>query len=468
MLIQATPSTKKLLVVIQYWDGDSEAAESLANLIADLERVPNKEADILVFGRHDAKDFSREAMRNLQSKFAAVHFQRCRRMNANGYPYGANEMFYDLVHLMAEPRWQQRYFGFINLESDCVPTSPTWINTLCKRAKLAFIDGKLAVGHVCNRPIEHLNGVAVYSTELLKVFGATAGGRANVAYDWLHAPKILPVAVDCPEIYLEFQRPTISAEALFSERKAGTIPAVFHGVKDSSARTAVRARYITLDKKQPDLSDLTVCTYFAPTELDRNEQLALVELWKQAWASRGWNPVVLGLREAMRWEGYERLNALASEFPTVNPKKYELACFHRWMALAQIGGGFMVDFDVVPGSFQPRDLQELRTSEDFNVLQGPKTNLVPSAVLAKRPALEKWLAAIGKYDATGQTHVSDQSLLQAIASEHAWIAARQMVLEYGEAGWAGAQLVHFAHGACSKVSPGATRLSLIRSYVQSH
>ena len=65
---------QKLLIVIQYYDGDKESAEDLASLIADLERIQNKEADILIFRRFDASEFSRSVRSKLEDKFDKVYF----------------------------------------------------------------------------------------------------------------------------------------------------------------------------------------------------------------------------------------------------------------------------------------------------------------------------------------------------------------------------------------------------------
>ena len=471
ILIQNAKAEKKLLVVLQYWAGDHAAVEDLGNLIADLERVPNQEADILFFGRHDTQTvpINSAVVRNLATKFQRVQSLRCRRMNATGYPYGANEMFYDLVHIVAEPQWRERYWGFINLEADCCPTHPGWINSLITRYKASA--PALAIGHINERPVKHLNGVAVYSTDLLpKVFGPVASGHAMSPYDLVQAPKILPVSVDCPEIFLDFNRPTITAEDLFSSRKQGQVPSLFHGVKDGSARAIVRARHITLSPT-PDLADQTVFTFFDRTELDGAEQQAQIALWKAAWKSRGWNPVVLGPLDVMKHPKYEAFRAAVSAFPTVNPKTYELVCYLRWLALGYVGGGLMVDYDVIPGTLFPKDIAELRKSDKLQPFQCRPGSAVPSAMLAPKGALAKWIVAMQSYSGpvgqeAGRAHLSDQAILNQQLDQD-WVdATHGLVKEFGEDGWAGAQLVHFAAGACAKTRPGASKSMLMRQFLQ--
>lgn len=88
----------------------------------------------------------------------------------------------------------------------------------------------------------------------------------------------------------------------------------------------------------------TVFTY-----LDRPDpiQQAMVELWKRSWDARGWSPVVLDCQVAQRHPAFERFDRLVRSYPTVNPEDYEAACFERWLALDQVGGGLMTDYDVL-------------------------------------------------------------------------------------------------------------------------
>lgn len=461
---------KKLLIVIQYWNGDLAAAEALANLIADLEKCKNQEADILLFGRFDALPFPKGAVANLQRKFANVYQERCRRINAKGYPYGPNEMFYDLVMRMAHPNRSEFYSAWLNLEADCCPTRPGWINELTTAFR-AREEGVMAIGHKCARPVPHLNGVAVYDAKFLKVFGAACGGAPRAAYDIQHAGKILPVARDCSEIFLDFNRATIVAEDLFASQK-GKPPCLYHGVKDGSARACVRDRYIRTSAEAPaDLSDKTVFTYFDNTELNAAEQKQQIELWKQSWSRLGWNPVVLGPLDAMKHPKFEEFRAKIAALPTVNPVKYEQACYLRWLALDFVGGGFLTDYDVISTRLTPQSFMEIRASEKLTPLQGG-SSLVPAAMWAPKGALKDWLAALEGYKPKkrdteeGRPHVSDQSILNRLKAE-AWVdATQERVKEVGEAGWRGAELIHFAHGACKEYEPGVSKSVVMSKYLE--
>ena len=477
IMTQQADKAKKLLIVLQYWEGDRARVEQQAHLIADLERVPNKNADIMLFARYDAGAFSSSALQRLQSKFGVVHQVRCRR-RASGYPYGANEMFYDMMDIVANnQKFTDRYYAFLNLESDCSPTRPGWIEELSRAYKMAEMDGKLMIGHWNKTPVEHMNGVGIYAIDIQRRLGAMqmVGGPANAAYDIYLAPRILPVAADTPLIALDFQRPTISADDLFAPRKDGVAPALFHGVKDESAFVSVRNKFITLDGG--DLTHKTVFTYFdAVPEIDANEQKAQIELWKEAWKSRGWNPIVLTWLEARKHHLYESFENAVKLFPTVNPKKYELSCFLRWLALDQAGGGLMSDYDCIPGRMMPRDLDEIRKESGVaHILQcNDQGTAVPACVYADRPALSKMIKHLMGYKPNagdiehGAAHVSDQSILTAAVKDGAkFLKTHKMVLGVGEADYKTAHAIHFANSACAKFSPGASKSRLMLEYLRS-
>src|SRR6478609_5812901 len=351
------PENQKFLIVLQYYDGDVEQVEEVANIMADLERVRNKEADIMLFARHDAKPFPSHIRAKLLTKFDQVHEVRCRSRDGTSYPFATNCMFYDLVALLGQyPQWNQPYFAFINWESDCVPVHPGWISQLIHEFKIAQVHGKHAIGHIdLKHQTPHINGLAVYAIDIInKVPGdKLRGGPLQVAYDMYHGANLLPIAYDSPLVMFQFRRPTITAADLFSAHKGGIEPAIYHGVKDASAREAVKARYITFSEKK-DLARTTVFTYFSTTtDVGHGESNAVIELWKQGWASRGWNPIVLRLMEASRHPKFAALTKTLQTLPYVGDKAEQAGLFYRWLALDSMGGGLLVNNDQLPNAFTP-------------------------------------------------------------------------------------------------------------------
>jgi len=348
---------QKFLIVLQYYDGDIDEVEDIANIMADMERVRNKDADILLFGRHDARPFPSHTKAKLQTKFDQVHEIKCRSRDGTSYPFASNCMFYDLIALLGQyPQWNQPYFAFINWEADCVPVHPGWIKELIMEFKIAQVHGKQAIGHIdLGHNTPHMNGLAVYAIDIVSKVadGALRGGPLGIAYDMYHGKTLLPFAYDTPLIAFQFRRPTITAADLFSAHKAGVEPAIYHGVKDASAREAVKARYITFSEKK-DLARTTVFTYFSTsTDLGHGESSHVIELWKQGWASRGWNPVVLRLMEASRHPKFALLKAALATLPYVGDKAEQAGLFYRWLALDTVGGGLLVNMDQLPNAFTP-------------------------------------------------------------------------------------------------------------------
>lgn len=475
MLFASNQATdKKLLIVIQYYDGDRQQTEELCDLIADLERIRNKAADVMLFCRNDTRiNVSIGTVNRLRDKFDTVYVERSRRIGAAGYPYGPNEMFYDLMCKVGKgAKMREKYFAVLNLASDCCPTRPGWVTEITKEYRVAQQNGKLILGHFCDdHPTPHVNGVAVYSTDLLAKIGETKlmGGPATSPYD-LHLGKtFLPLAHNSNLIYLEFQRPTIKAVDLFSAKKNGVVPAIFHGVKDSSARSIVRATHITLSAS--GVADNTVFTYFDTVDqIDANGQREQIELWKSAWSSSGFNPVVLGLREVKRNPLYAKFLAAVEALPTANPKQYELNCFLRWLALDSMGGGLMSDYDVLPSRLVPSEVPESIKPGMFNVFQ--IHNACPSLVYADRKALATWMKYIIGYKVRpedthdGKPHVSDQSIVQYAEANDTFVNGVDKTTNFGNTDWKAAAAVHFSSGSVAQHRPGMSKQLAMREFLQ--
>jgi hypothetical protein len=86
----------------------------------------------------------------------------------------------------------------------------------------------------------------------------------------------------------------------------------------------------------------TVCTFFE--EFDKNPKTAadyveLLEIWRQSWAIHGWRTLILTQEDAEKHPRYPEWKAAFEMLPTINPKKYEMSCYVRWVAMVQAGCG---------------------------------------------------------------------------------------------------------------------------------
>lgn len=457
---------RKLLIVLGYHNGDIDSVEALGDIIAQIERVRNVEADIAIYARHDARAFSENTRKSLEAKFNVVHTLRCRRRDGTTYPFASNEMFYDLVTLMGqEPKWAVDYHSFINLEGDCVPLRADWIKVLVQEFKNAASRGFAAIGHIHDNPIRHMNGVGVYAIDIVKrvVGNRLVGGNATICYDIDQAKNILPLCMDTSAIYFEYRVPTITPEDLFKERKDGIVPALFHGVKDDSARRAVTARLVAFTQKVEPKVRPNVFTYFHPIE-DNNmaEHQSILKMWQEGWRSRGFNPIVLTAKEAVKNKHYVAFVAACERLPAVIRKETQMNRFTRWLALDTVGGGLLTDYDVVPGKLTP-DI--LGTLTGFHVSR-PRD--IPAIIMAfiDAPALLKWLDRIQNYtqqpDDTvdGRQNIVDANVLKnCVIEDH--VQPENWIMNFGEPGWWNAQAVHFAGAAIARTSEKTQRKSFL-------
>ncbi len=418
------PVLKKFLVVVQHYDGDVQMAEELVSLISDLERTRNHDADILLVRRSDSREISTTFRLKLEAKFDKVMLHACRRVGARGYPYAPNEMFYDLVTLVAQyAPYKDEYYAFINLEPDAVPTRPGWIGELIAEWRQANQEGKAAIGYIHNNPVTHMNGLAVYAIDMWKRVGSNilAGGGPQVCYDIRHAKSILPLAKSTPLINFHYRHSTTTPEEVFAE-KNGIAPAIFHGVKDRSALTAVRDRHIGMKStplnapKRPN-----VYTYFQKLTGTSIEDQAILDTWRQGWSTRGWNPVILSERDAIKHLKFAEYGIKIEKLPVAGDKNRIANKFFRWLALDQVGGGLMVDYDALPGEFTPE-----RISLDGGPLllrSDPADHLF--GIWMNRQQSSDWIKEIMAYDAQPDDLIGDKPNVSDDT-----IARRSMLFEF--------------------------------------
>lgn len=184
---------------------------------------------------------------------------------------------------------------------------------------------------------------------------------------------------------------------------------------------------------------MKVFTFYSPVEGKRErDELALIDLWKRSWQAVGWEPTVLGYDSLDFDDELEELARKLKKLPSTNKHNLDYWCYLRWIAVAQQGGGFMSDYDVINYSFEPREPGELTLYDRF----------VPCLVSGKREEFlrairwfanqkTRWMRFLGR-----DVHTSDMLVMESKMSEY---RREQACVEYGVEDWESAPTVHYCN-----------------------
>jgi hypothetical protein len=187
-------------------------------------------------------------------------------------------------------------------------------------------------------------------------------------------------------------------------------------------------------------------------DLPRGDELRLTIQWRQHWAAAGWEPVVLNEWHAQQHPYYQEYHDAVAKLPSCNPGQYELACWLRWLALGQAGGGWMADYDVFPQASTTSDVWHMLTGAEMNRVIVFQTPCCPCMVYCNSMnALQLCqLFATGKLGnrpQEGKGHFSDQYALEDIVNSGERdiinVEVRDVVKHYSDTDWKSAPLVHF-------------------------
>jgi hypothetical protein len=92
----------------------------------------------------------------------------------------------------------------------------------------------------------------------------------------------------------------------------------------------------------------TVYAYYEPLGLGRNyAEEDLIEVCANSWEKNGWKLVILNYEIVKSHDFYSIYSEVIKQLPSANPALYDYHCYMRWLAMSKIGGGIMIDYDVV-------------------------------------------------------------------------------------------------------------------------
>ncbi len=197
---------------------------------------------------------------------------------------------------------------------------------------------------------------------------------------------------------------------------------------------------------------MRVFTYYDPVLDWEQAQLPLIELWKKSWTAAGWQPAVLGWNEANATPEIHEYHTRILTLPTVNPIKYEMACYLRWLAIKNVNGGLMTDYDVMNYGFTPDDCQKEKRKDRLTFFEGH----VPSVVYGEKEDfsylvdLIKYYVLDGSDNYEGRPHISDMYICAKYINR-AQFRPLSVVKVPLQDGWQTAKLLHF----CASFSQGS-------------
>ncbi len=240
----------KILIALQYWEGDRLQAEKLARFIADIEPAHSESADFLIVARFDSS-INREIVKHVSRKFNTYSFH-CKRRET-GWPAGCNGLWFGTMgwaHDMIEGRKVPHYKAILTFEADCVPLCRDWIARLVREwdsLSGVYVAGALLPDKHAPGGVGHVNGNAMFSGELrfLKWISKDVNSVASrVGWDWILAPDFMRWGwANLRGIRSVWRRPAPMTGLDWDvEINQGTV--LFHGIKDDSLMNLAKERLL--------------------------------------------------------------------------------------------------------------------------------------------------------------------------------------------------------------------------------
>lgn len=192
---------------------------------------------------------------------------------------------------------------------------------------------------------------------------------------------------------------------------------------------------------------MKIYTYHSPVpQLSIKDETRLLLLWKDSWARFGYEPVVLNEFIAQRNKLFPVLDDhIRRNLPSINPANYDRACYMRWLAMLEVNGGLMSDYDVIPYvSWQPNFAHPPKKLATF---QGHVPSLVYGNKIAFLNVVNAFLHyKLGPEDIeNGKPHISDMHILVRSVE----FSDYRIVENFGEKDWQEAKIVHYSTSAMS-------------------
>ncbi len=238
--------TRKLIVALQFWEGDKAKAMRLARFIADLEPKKNDLVDFAFVARFDEKH-DPDTIAYVSRKFNVWTLTGTRR--TVGWPDGCNDLALDLLQqsaMRSRPRgvWANHKALYL-IESDVMPVDRDWLRRISDEWDVAQEHDKFVLGSWSpyHSPVGHINGNLLIAPDVVFKIKGLESCPFRAGWDAYFGPKFAPYWWKSVLLQNHYDyRTNIPPEILWSCVDGVTPPAVVHGVKDNSAEMQVREK----------------------------------------------------------------------------------------------------------------------------------------------------------------------------------------------------------------------------------
>jgi hypothetical protein len=237
----------KILLALQYWDGDRENAIELMEILSKNLPKNNKWADFVVYSRWDSTFPSDEIIEELKKVFDNVYLFKS-STQATGWPHGCNALWRDLAmdayrksteSAFGDPIWS-KYKCVFSIESDCCPINDNWLEMLSTdwdKHNGVIMGAWCANNHDHPNQIElgHINGNCLFSMDIVKKVPNCSGTQLNTGWDTYYALDFKKAGWHKTKLIENwYGRTNVSMEEYNRLKNQGCV--FVHGVKDNSLK----------------------------------------------------------------------------------------------------------------------------------------------------------------------------------------------------------------------------------------
>lgn len=231
----------KIILCMGYWEGDRELAFEVTAQAGKLLGDKSDSIGLCYVYRRDSSPPPTAIMDRDRKYFAKV-YSKPTQYDYTGWPGGCNAISYTVLNYVL-PESEKTVEAALILESDCVITRKGWDVEILAEWDKAVKEHKSVVGAVLpwayHNGHSHVNASALWGRKTNERIGGLKNGKPkNLAWDYYYGSNSSLLAMNSPLFRLDWKRETITAKELF-----GSGALIYHGVKDDSARSAVKEKY---------------------------------------------------------------------------------------------------------------------------------------------------------------------------------------------------------------------------------